>query len=126
MIHETLDIFARIMQEVTGTGYSHKEAEEAFNALWSEGYDFEDVEKSVQLLIERLGVGIGWGAERQMKNPEEEEGTKEERKEESDSLERILHQVITLPDVADIVSGLIRWYNESSEEDVDLKEMVDL
>ena len=44
-----------------------------------------------------------------MKNPEEEEGTKEERKEESDSLERILHQVITLPDVADIVSGLIRW-----------------
>lgn len=64
MIHETLDIFARIMQEVTGAGYSHKEAEEAFNALWSEGYDFEDVEKSVQLLIERLGVGIGWGAER--------------------------------------------------------------
>ena len=61
-----------------------------------------------------------------MKNPEEEEGTKEERKEESDSLERILHQVITLPDVADIVSGLIRWYNESSEEDVDLKEMVHL
>ena len=41
-------------------------------------------------------------------------------------MERILHQVITLPDVADIVSGLIRWYNESSEEDVDLKEMVDL
>ena len=64
LIHETLDIFARIMQEVTGAGYSHKEAEEAFNALWSEGYDFEDVEKSVQLLIERLGVGIGWGAER--------------------------------------------------------------
>ena len=61
-----------------------------------------------------------------MKNPEEEEGTKEERKEEGDSLERILHQVITLPDVADIVCGLIRWYNESSEEDVDLKEMVDL
>lgn len=60
-----------------------------------------------------------------MKNPEEE-GTKEEQKEEGDSLERILHQVITLPDVADIMSGLIRWYNESSEEDVDLKEMVDL
>lgn len=60
-----------------------------------------------------------------MKNPEEE-GTKEEQKGEGDSLERILHQVITLPDVADIVSGLIRWYNESSEEDVDLKEMVDL
>lgn len=60
-----------------------------------------------------------------MKNPEEE-GTKEEQKGEGDSLERILHQVITLPDVADIVSGLIRWYNESSKEDVDLKEMVDL
>ena len=60
-----------------------------------------------------------------MKNPDAE-GTKEEQKGEGDSLERILHQVITLPDVADIVSGLIRWYNESSEEDVDLKEMVDL
>ena len=60
-----------------------------------------------------------------MKNPEEA-GTKEEQKEEGDSLERILHQVITLPDVADIVCGLIRWYNENSEEDVDLKEMVDL
>ena len=60
-----------------------------------------------------------------MKNPEEE-GTKEEQKEKGDSLERILRQVITLPDVADIVCGLIRWYNENSEEDVDLKEMVDL
>ena len=45
------------MQGVTGAGYSHKEVEEAFNALWSEGYDFEDVEKSIQLLIDRLGVG---------------------------------------------------------------------
>ena len=53
--HETLDIFARIIQGVTDAGYSHKEAEEALNALWSEGYDFEDMEKSVQLLLERLG-----------------------------------------------------------------------
>ena len=57
MSHETVDAFARIMQGVTGAGYSHKEAEEAFNALWSEGYDFEDVEKSAQLLVDRLGVG---------------------------------------------------------------------
>ena len=106
------------MQGVTSAGYSHKEVEEAFNALWSEGYDFEDVEKSVQLLIDRLGVGIGWGDDKEAKNQEEKEDLKEDRKEEVDSLERKLHQVVALPNVSDIVSGLIRWFNASSEEDV--------
>ena len=41
-------------------------------------------------------------------------------------MEHILHQVVALPDVTDIVSGLIRWYNASSEEDVGLEGMIDL
>ena len=48
------------------------------------------------------------------------EELKEDRREEADSLERKLHQVIALPNVSDIVNGLIRWFNASSEEDVEL------
>ena len=70
-------MFASILREVVNAGYSRKEAEEAFNALWSEGYDFEDVEQSVKRVLGRLGVGVGWGVEEVGRKCENEGGFEE-------------------------------------------------
>lgn len=43
---------------------------------------------------------------------------KEVHKEESSSMEKTLQEVISLPNVADVLDALSRWYNSSSEEDV--------
>ena len=34
------------------------------------------------------------------------------------SLEKTLQEVISLPNVSDVLTGLSRWYNSSSKEDV--------
>lgn len=34
------------------------------------------------------------------------------------SLEKTLQEVISLPNVSDVLTGLTRWYNSSSKEDV--------
>lgn len=45
--------------------------------------------------------------------------TKDEKKLDANSrLEHKLNQVISLPGIADILDGLIRWFNSSSEQDV--------
>lgn len=61
MIISYIAPIAQIIYGVCQDGYSRKEAEEVFNMMWSEGNDFENIEKAIQQIKERLSVDVDIG-----------------------------------------------------------------